>query len=204
MRAKICGITNQNDAIFSLQNGAWALGFNFYAKSPRYIEQHLAKEIINRLSASVVKVGLFIDESYDFIANSVDELGLDLVQVYNQLDAPHSFKEKTILALQANSMNELPKAHILQSYGYILLDAPKTQNGLKGGTGRFANWDLANRLAKDYRLILAGGLNPENVQIAINKVNPYAVDVASGVESSTAIKNHQRIKQFLGECKHDR
>lgn len=203
MRAKICGITNQNDALFAAQNKAWALGFNFYPKSPRYIEETIAKNIIASLPLSITKVGLFIDQSHDFIVRCVDELSLDLVQVYDHLDAPQSFKDKTILCFQASSIDDLPKASILESYGYLLIDAPKNKDGLMGGTGRIANWELASKLAKDYRLILAGGLSPNNVAMAINIVNPYGVDVASGVENAPGIKDNQLIRNFLKECNHD-
>ncbi len=205
MRAKICGITNQNDALFAAQNGAWALGFNFHPKSPRYIEQNKAKHIIDSLPLSIIKVGLFIDKSYDFVARCVDELNLDLVQVYDDLlDAPQSFKDKVILSCQANSIDELPEASVLESYGYILIDAPKNKDRLRGGTGRIANWELASKLAKDYRLILAGGLNSNNVITAINIVKPYAVDIASGVESQPGIKDSGLIKNFLKECNYDK
>jgi phosphoribosylanthranilate isomerase len=204
MRAKICGITNYNDVLFAAQKGAWALGFNFYPKSPRYIEQNTAKNIIDSLPLSVTKVGLFIDKSYDFIARYVDELNLDLVQIYDDLsEAPQSFKDKAILCFQPNSIDELPEFSILEDYRYLLIDAPKNKDGLMGGTGRVSNWELASKLAKDYRLILAGGLNPNNVAMAINIVKPYAVDVASSVESKPGIKDNQLIKNFLKECNHD-
>ncbi len=198
MKAKICGITNQEDALFAAQHGAWALGFNFYHKSLRYIEKEIAKEIIASLPASVIKVGLFIDKPYDYIASYVDDIGLDLVQIYAPINASATFKEKVIFAIQEEPIKNL------DDYGYLLIDAPKNKDGLMGGTGRIANWTLASKLAQDYRLILAGGLNPNNIEMAINKVAPYAVDVASGVESKPGVKDDQLVINFLKGCSYDK
>lgn len=109
-----------------------------------------------------------------------------------------------ILSLRINSENDLPSAHILQQYAYILIDAPPTTHDKKyGGTGRFANWTIAKNLTKNYKLILAGGLRTDNVKEAINFVCPFAVDVASGIESSQGIKNHALIKKFIEESNNE-
>jgi phosphoribosylanthranilate isomerase len=203
MKIKICGLTNFEDAEHCEQLGAWALGFNFYPKSPRYISKTAAKEIIKALPKSTLKVGIYINESYDTLLQHIDDLGLDLVQVYTPLnDAPSSFKDRVILSLQASTKSDLPSASILGSYRYILLDAPK-KDGLLGGTGRRANWVLAETMAREYPLILAGGLNATNVRDAIQAVNPYAVDLASGVEQAPGIKDKSQINCLFEEFKHD-
>jgi phosphoribosylanthranilate isomerase len=204
MQIKMCGITNLHDAHLSMQQGAHLLGFNFYSKSPRYITQDKAKKIINQLSKPILKVGIFIDTSYDVIAQHMDHLELDLVQLYTPLKASQDFRSRVIFSLQAEKNSALPRASILNQYGYLLLDAPKTSDGSIGGTGRLANWTLAHQLARDHRLFLAGGLTADNVQRAISQVKPYAVDVASGTERTYGIKDEIKMKQFIEECKHDK
>jgi phosphoribosylanthranilate isomerase len=146
-----------------------------------------------------MKVGVLIDYSQEEMLDALDFL--DLVQIYQHNPSLFLDKKRIILALQASSKDELPEARILQDYGFILLDAPKHQDGLLGGTGRLANWDLAKELTKNYKIILAGGLNNSNVAIAIKYVQPFAVDVASGVEERPDRKNPSALKEFLMTCK---
>lgn len=199
MKAKICGITNVNDGLLAAKNGAWALGFNFYPKSPRYIDMLQAKHIISQLAPSILKVGIFINTPIGIIVDALDHLGLDLAQIYEDVDLPKAYKKRSILALQT-----IKEDAALKDYGYILLDAPKTDDGLMGGTGRLANWHMAKKLSKSYKLILAGGLNPNNVKGAIDSVHPFAVDVASGVEKSPGIKDAKLVQRFLEVCKNDK
>lgn len=203
MRAKICGITNLEDALFAANSGAWAIGFNFYKKSPRYILPTKAKEICLQLPKHIITVGILIDSSKEEIVNTLKFI--DFIQVY-QHDSTLLLEEKKrlILALQTSSREKLPEAKIMQEYCYLLLDAPKQADGLLGGTGRLANWDLAKELAKDYKLILAGGLNNANIKGAIDYVQPFGVDVASGVEKSPGIKDPSAVKEFLNRCTNDR
>lgn len=205
MNIKICGLTNLEDAEHCNKRGAWALGFNFYPKSPRCVSKAAAKEIISALPKSILKVGIYSHESYDTLLQHIDDLGLDMVQVYAPLnDAPGSFKDRVILSLQATTKSDLPSASILSSYRFILLDAPKKDgDGLPGGTGRRADWALAEAMAREYPLILAGGLNATNVRDAMQAVNPYAVDLASGVEQAPGIKDKSKINRLFEECKHD-
>jgi len=204
MKTKICGITNLQDALFSITAGAFALGFNFYKPSKRYVEKSIAKEIIRKLPQSILKVGIFIDESIEEIAAIMNEAGLDLAQVYKEYNAPLSMKKNMILSLRPHHLSDLPDHKVLNQYGYLLIDAPGTSSGLYGGTGHKAHWDVACTLARDYRLILAGGLNPRNVHKAIEAVHPFAVDVASGVEYSPGIKNHSLMKQFFEKVPYER
>lgn len=198
MKAKICGITNLEDALFAANNGTWAIGFNFYKKSPRYVSFEKARKIAQQLPKHTIKVGIMINYSESEMLEALDFL--DFIQIY-QKDNSSFDKKRFILALQASSKNELPEDLILQEYGFILLDAPKRQDGLLGGTGRLANLNLAKELAKDYQLILAGGLNNSNIEKIIQYVQPFGVDVASGVEESPGIKNQLIVKDFLMRCK---
>ena len=205
MKIKICGLMNLADAQYCCQLNTWALGFNFYPKSPRYISSTVAKEIINALlPCAILKVGIYIGASYDMLLQQMDDIGLDLVQVYAPLsDAPSSFKDRVILSLQAATKHDLPPASVLSSYRYILLDAPKMHNDLPGGTGRSANWVLAETMARDYPLILAGGLNADNIRHAIQTVHPYAIDLASGVEKAPGVKDQLEINRLFEECQYD-
>ena len=200
MKAKICGITNLEDALIAVHNGAWAVGFNFYTHSPRYISLEKAREIRSQMPEQITTVGILIDPSKDEILEAL--AFLDLVQVYQPDPSLDIDKKRVILALQVTSNDELHESLHLQEYGFVLLDAPKQQDGLIGGTGRIAHWGFARDLAKDHKLILAGGLHSLNVEAAIKQVKPFAVDVASGVEDQPGIKSHRAVKEFLMRCKH--
>lgn len=201
MKIKICGLKHLDDVEKCCHQGAWALGFNFYSKSPRYISDADAKVLMDRVPRNVLTVGICIGEDYNTLVRRVDVLGLDLIQVYAPInDAPPTFKERVILSLPAASVEDLPKASLLQSYGYVLLDAPTCSDHLLGGTGRLANWALAKTLARDYRLILAGGLNADCAEQAMCTVNPYALDIASGVESIPGKKDHTKINRLFEAC----
>lgn len=202
MRAKICGITQLVDAKAAIAYGAWALGFNFYSQSPRFIAPIAARDIVQQLPSSVLKVGVVIDIPSDELEDLITSTGVDLLQVYEDRPVSTSLKKRMILALQANTVHELPSPDILNEYGYLLLDAPQLKDGLMGGTGRLSNWECAAQLAKQYRLLLAGGLNPQNIQAAIQTVRPYAVDVASGVQSSPGNVDHNLLEQFLRQVNH--
>lgn len=200
LRAKICGLTNLADAQHAVSHGAWALGFNFYHDSPRAIKPAHGNAICSVLPDSVIKVGIFIQDTYTAICRTMSFVGLDYAQIYQDFSAPYSFKRQAILALQATDEKELPPLNILSSYAYLLLDAPRGIKGEYGGTGRLANWKLAEQLARDFNLILAGGLNADKVQDLRKRFQPFAVDVASGVEKSPGCKDPHLIKTFLEAC----
>ncbi len=200
MRAKICGITRLQDALYAVEHGAWALGFNFYQKSPRYITFAAAKQLILQLPTNVLKVGIFIEESDEAIENQMQALQLDFAQVYIHKQRSPALMKKMLLGLQVASVQDLPDESILNAYAAILLDAPKDRDELWGGTGRKSNWVLASELAKRHRLILAGGLTAEQLHSVIETVQPYAVDVASGIEVAPGQKDASLLQVFLGAC----
>ena len=202
MRAKICGITNLDDACYAVQCGAWALGFNFYSKSPRWIEPNAAASIIRQLPSNVLKVGIVVDTNHVELETFMTDVGLDLIQVYQPMNVSLSLKQRMILCVHAAVEEDLPSHDVLSEYGYVLLDAPKLADGLLGGTGRLSHWTLAATLAQRYRLLLAGGLTPSNVQTAIQTVQPYAVDVASGVQCTPARVSHSLLFDFLRQVNH--
>jgi phosphoribosylanthranilate isomerase len=200
MHVKICGITRLEDALLSIEYGAWAIGFNFYTKSSRYISPYSVLKIIKQLPKDIVTIGVFVNTPSRVLSEMLDYMQLDFAQVYTpmRLITHHSL----ILSLNLNTLSQLPDKKILSSYYAILLDAPILSNGLLGGTGRLANWAVAKKLAKKYKLILAGGLTPLNLKQAITQVQPFAVDVASGIEDYPGIKNPSMLKKFLLGAKH--
>lgn len=203
MRAKICGITQIEDALLAAAQGAWAVGFNFYPKSPRYIAPENAHKIIQRLPDSILKVGLVIDTPVSEYENLLDKVGLSLLQVYASVDVSNALKKRMIYCLHANQSSHLPEETVLNQFGYLLLDAPREHDGLLGGTGRLSNWDIARMLSPKYRLILAGGLTPLNVHHAIQQIKPYAVDVASGVQSEPGKLDRALLDDFLTEVRRE-
>jgi phosphoribosylanthranilate isomerase len=197
VRVKICGITNLEDARAAVDAGAHALGFIFFHGSPRYIAPEKAAEIIPALPPFISSVGVFVDDTHNNIARIVEMTGLTAVQLHGN-ETPDScarVSTKVIKAFRvkdAGSLNELSRykacAFLLDSY------VP----GQQGGTGARFNWDLAveaKRLGTP--IILAGGLTPENVGDAVAKVQPYGVDVSSGVESSPGRKDHEKVREFI-------
>lgn len=204
-RIKICGLTQLQDAQLAAQLGAFALGFVFYTKSPRAINAQAAAEIISALSDThtpqgdkLWKVGVFVNADYDELAQTAETVGLTHLQLHgNESPALCQCLQKSgfkvIKALRLNSPDELEQ---LTDYpSPILIDAAVP--GVWGGSGHLADWELATLAAQRQRVILAGGLKPENISAAISTVRPWAFDLSSGVESSPGIKNHDLLKQLF-------
>lgn len=200
IKIKICGITNLDDALAAADAGADALGFNFYKKSPRCIEPSKAAEIIAQLPPFIIPVGLFVNEREEKIREIQHLTCLQAVQLHGD-ESPEfcqRFGERVIKAFQIKNKESLKNmAHY--HVGAFLLDSYK--NGERGGTGETFDWHLAV-VAKTFgRIILAGGLTPDNVAEAVKLVQPYAVDVASGVEKEKGVKDHAKMKKFIVEVR---
>ena len=197
-KIKICGITRSEDAKFAAENGADFLGFVF-ADSPRRITFKPAAEIIAGLPKSVATVGLFVDEDESKVRQALKQARLDMLQFHGSESPEYceTFKgrAKIIKAIRVSDEKDLEK---MADYDvdFFLLDA--YVEGKPGGTGRSFNRELALK-AKGFGkpIILAGGLNAENVGRAIAKVRPYGVDVSSGVESRPGVKDQKLIKSFI-------
>jgi phosphoribosylanthranilate isomerase len=201
VRVKICGITNWHDAKSASDLGAYALGFNFYEASPRVIAPANAWKIISRLPDKVESVGVFVNWSAEAVIALGNAISLDSVQLHGhetpivvQQCAKHLSVTK---ALRAGRSFHLKKLRAYSAASAFLFDGAGT--GQYGGTGKRADWALARRATKSHRIILAGGLTPENVAEAILLVQPYAVDVASGVESRRGQKDHGKLRAFFAE-----
>lgn len=203
VRVKICGITNAADALAAIDAGANLLGFNFYPKSPRYITKTEAGKIRPQLPRRVKAVGIFVNESPAEVTTLCKSLQLYAAQLHGDESADvvaeiarsipviKAFRIETNFPL--TTLDEYPGA-----FAY-LFDAAYT--GQYGGTGRTTDWDVARGATQGRRIILAGGLKVENVAAAVRIVRPYAVDVASGVESKPGKKDHVRMREFIQEVR---
>ena len=196
VRVKICGITNVEDAMAAVEAGADALGFVFYEKSPRFVNPMSAAKIIGKLPPFIQTVGLFVNEETEKINWTADYCGLDLVQLHGD-ESPEDCLDVNRRVIKAFRMQNSVSIEPLKDYqvcGY-LLDAwcPDCY----GGTGKSFNWEMAAAAGQYGRIILAGGLTPDNVVEAIVAVRPYAVDVSSGVESAPGKKVPVKVKEFI-------
>ena len=194
-KIKICGITNIDDAFLALSLGVDAVGFIF-AESPRRITAVNASEIIDALPQTILKIGVFVNEEDKRVRKILELCRLDMLQFHGDEPPEYilKFREKIIKSFRIedeNSLEDIPEykasAYLLDTY------SEKTY----GGTGKFFNWDLAVKAKKFGPIILSGGLNPDNVADAIRKVQPYAVDVSSGVESSPGKKDPKKLEEFV-------
>jgi phosphoribosylanthranilate isomerase len=200
VRVKICGITSMEDALQAVQAGADALGFVFYEKSPRYLPPERAASIISVLPPFVQVVGLFVNAEAGFVNDTADRCRLDLVQLHG--DEPPDYCElirrRVIKAFRVKDITSLDPVRNYSIAG-ILLDAfsPKAY----GGTGLTFNWEVAQEAGQYGPVILAGGLTPENVRQAVERVNPYGVDVSSGVETALGRKDPEKVREFIRQAK---
>ena len=202
---KICGITNTRDAATATELGADFLGLNFYARSPRFVTKQAAKEILSVVPETVGTIGVFVNESCDRIVDIVDTLSLTAVQLHG--DESREFiarlrevsNVKVIKAIRVSP--ELDTEAVVNfPADALLLDAYSPR--AYGGTGERFDWGLAGTVSKMVdHVYLAGGLTAENVAEAVNVVRPYAVDVASGVESSPGQKDHGKLRAFIMNAK---
>jgi phosphoribosylanthranilate isomerase len=196
VKVKVCGTTRLKDALLAVECGADAIGFIFYKKSPRCVTAKTAKEICSKLPPFVQRVGVFVNETAEKINRIADRCGLDAVQLHGD-ESPafcKKIRHRVIKAVRVKDPGSLKDLSRYPVDGF-LLDTYKEDQW--GGTGKVFDWELAARAKKYGPVILAGGLNPRNVKAAIQKVQPYGVDVSSGVEQSPGKKDPKKVKAFL-------
>lgn len=199
-KVKICGITSAEDAAVAVEAGADALGFVFYRRSPRYIDPALAKRIIMGLPPLVTAVGVFVDEEQQVVRNLMDECGLSLAQLHGHESAGYcqELGRPVLKALRVKDRSSFLALAEFQGRAGVrgfVLDA--FSNQAYGGTGQVIDWQLAAEAAKVANILLAGGLTPDNVEKAIQSVQPYGVDVSSGVEREPGKKDHEKVRAFI-------
>jgi phosphoribosylanthranilate isomerase len=197
VRVKICGITRVEDALNAVEHGVDAIGLVFYEPSPRNVEISQAIEIANKIPAFVTVVGLFVNAEPSFVREVISQVKLDLLQFHGD-ETPQecaSYGLPFIKAIRVKSDTNLVQcAKDFFASKALLLDT--FTDGVAGGTGHVFDWNLIPA-ALDKPIILAGGLNAQNVAQAINQVKPYAVDVSGGVEISKGIKDAAKIAAFM-------
>lgn len=198
---KICGITNAPDGLAAAEAGADALGFMFYEKSPRHISIPQAAEVIRQLPPFVIKAGVFVDASEDLVMRAIGDCGLNLLQFHGK-ETPEYCTQFGLMSMKAFRIRDAESLKRLPEYptDAWLLDAFVADK--LGGTGERFNWDLAIEAKKAGRpIFLAGGLTPLNVAEAVAKVQPYGVDVSSGVEAEPGRKDHTKVREFIQAAK---
>ena len=199
MKVKICGITNVRDALLAIDHGADALGFVF-APSPRQIAPEQVQDIVSQLPLSICKVGVFVDFELEVVNAIKSRCNLDIVQLHG-FESPEyckAFLPNVIKSfhVQGETILDLLSSYKAKAY---LLDSYHAE--MKGGTGHSFDWTIAQK-AKEYGpLILSGGLNPDNIRQAIAAVQPFAVDVSSGVEATPGRKDPIKLHDFIKAAK---
>jgi phosphoribosylanthranilate isomerase len=199
MFVKICGITDVETALFAAECGADAIGMVF-AHSKRRVSLEKAREISKSLPKSVWKIGVFVNEDPVTIRKIVKEAELDFVQLHGE-ETPEYARSLDVPVIKAFGLSKETNQREMAEYParYLLLDSPK--GTYYGGNGKTFDWSLVEeKQLKKEKIIIAGGLNPENVQLAIEAIQPFGVDVSSGVETDGR-KDRQKIKLFIDNAK---
>ena len=203
VKVKICGITNWKDARCACDAGVDFLGFNFYRRSPRYIEPLSARGIVRRLPTGVASVGVFVNEPEKQMVHIAQTVGLKYIQLHGD-ETPAAVSRlrralpavRIIKAIRVRKRFHVKQLSRFRSASAILLDG--FDAGRPGGTGKTFDWSVAVQgKPRPLRIFLAGGLTPENVAEAIRVVRPYAIDVCSGVESAPGKKDRAKIKALM-------
>jgi len=196
-QVKICGVTNVADALVAAEAGADLIGLNFYEKSPRHVTLATAVEISRALPPFVQRVGVFVNPAEDLVMRAIAGCGLNLLQFHG--DEPSDFcTQFGLMSMKAIRVRDAESLEALAEFqtDAFLLDA-HSKSGL-GGTGEKFNWELAVAAQKFGKpIFLAGGLTPENVADAVRQVQPFAVDVSSGVESAPGKKDAAKVRAFI-------
>ncbi len=196
MLIKICGVTRIRDAVQATELGVDLIGLNFYSGSPRFVTSRRARAIADRVRDKVALVGVFVNAPETAVRAAIDDLGLMYVQLHGE-ETPEFVRalgRRAIKAFPLGTRRDLERLARFPCSKFHLVDA---HSAARGGSGRRANWSLALEAASRYRILLAGGLTPDNVASAIQAVNPYGVDVASGVESVPGIKDGRKMEAFV-------
>lgn len=195
VRIKICGVTRAEDALAAVRLGADALGFNFWPGSKRHVTPAAARAIIARLPPFVTSVGVFVNQLEGEMRAIAAETGIQLFQLHGD-EPPELCARLPLPVVKAIPVDQVRTLSRLLSYevSAFLLDTPSRGYG---GSGQPFDWSLAEGVSEVAPVILAGGLTPENVAAAVRAVRPYAVDVASGVESSPGVKDMGRMSRFF-------
>ncbi|HXD18987.1 MAG TPA: phosphoribosylanthranilate isomerase [Vicinamibacterales bacterium] len=195
---KVCGITRLTDALHAVEHGATAVGFVLWPRSPRAVTVERAADIIAELPSNVMTVGVFVNEPVDAIRQVVERARLTAVQLHG--DEPPAYADALDWpVIRAVSVNDISGADAWSTDTALLVDNIDPLR--RGGTGTAIDWSQAAGIAQKRRVVLAGGLTPDNVASAIRAVRPYGVDVSSGVESAPGVKDFDKVAQFIANAR---
>ena len=199
---KICGLTNLNQAMSCVESGADWLGFNCWTGSSRYIKPSEIQGIINLLPQSITTVGVFVNETSASLEKIMKYTGMDLAQLHG--DENIEYIEKiNVPCFKAFRFSPKFNIHQINSFGRELFLLDSYSKNFYGGTGKELDWDKASKFSSLGKLILAGGLNSENVVDALKKVHPWGVDVCSGVEEEPGLKDMTKVADFIKKVRNN-
>ena len=203
MVVKICGITNLEDAIIAADLGADMLGFIFAKGSPRTISGYEAGKIIEKLLPVITPVGVFVDSPLKEVQSIIEQSGIKCVQFHGN-ESPSYCKNINVPVIKAFRVNKDFRAEILSEYSVQAYLLDTYVHGTAGGTGKTFDWSIAVKAKAYGKLILAGGLTPENAADAISKVHPNGIDISSGVESAPGKKDRQKLTRLFASINSNR
>jgi phosphoribosylanthranilate isomerase len=196
MIVKICGITRLEDALASAEEGAAAVGFIFVRSSPRYIDAAAAADIIMNLPPFICPVGVFVNEVRGKVLATIERTGIRCLQFHGE-ETPADTAGYPVPVIKAFHVHDQFDPSVMSSYPLPAYLLDTSVGGMHGGTGKTFDWRKAQEASRFGRIILSGGITPENAAVASRAVRPYAVDVSSGVESSAGIKDRQKIRNLF-------
>jgi len=197
VRVKVCGITNAEDAQKAVYYGAWAVGFIFTKKSPRYVSPSRARKIIESLPPFVVPVGVFVDQSERAVRDICKFTRIRTLQFHGEEKPVYCKRFADYKIIKAFRIGEFFPADMINKYKVDAYLFDTYREDAQGGTGEAFSWDILKGVKVDRPVILAGGLNAQNIQQALDVVKPYAVDVSSGIEKAPGIKDSRLIRAFF-------
>ena len=199
MFVKVCGITRLTDALHAVEQGATAIGFVLWPRSPRGVSIERAAEISAELPSHVMRVGVFVNDSLDRIRTMAEQARLTAVQLHG--DEPPAYADALDWPVfRAVSLGDLEYASEAWAPETALL-VDNIDPVRRGGTGAVIDWSQAAAMASKRRIVLAGGLTPDNVASAIRAVRPFGVDVSSGVEASPGVKDFGKVTEFIANAR---
>lgn len=199
-RVKICGITNLDDAGVAVEAGADMLGFIFYPPSPRYVAPEQAQAIVASLPPSLLTVGVFVNEDVETITRMARTSGVQMVQLHGE-ESPALCQQLPWRVVKTFRFTEHVQPEMMRQYAVDAFLIEGFHADFYGGGGAPADWQRVALLHEYGRIILAGGLTPDNVRQAIRLVRPYAVDVCSGVEAAPGKKDWHKVRAFVAHAK---
>ncbi len=196
-KVKICGITNIEDALKVVYYGAWAVGFVFYKKSPRYVSPSRAKKVIEALPPFVTPVGVFVNQSEKAVRDICKFTNIQTLQFHGEEKAVYCKRFTGFKIIKAFRIGQVFDFEQIKKYKVDAYLFDTYQEDIQGGTGKTFNWKSLAAQKIDKPFILSGGLSAQNINEALNVVDPYAVDVSSSVEQSPGVKKPRLIREFF-------